>query len=102
MSWPSRPKTRISAVLATVGVPPVTATAPPFTRILPAALRLIAIELLAASPKTVSTPLLNVEVVAALAGTLVTARTPAASTALASSPRARRELFPRRFFICLP
>ena len=46
-----RPKTRISAVLATVGVPPTTATAPPLTRILPAALRLIAM-LLASSHRT--------------------------------------------------
>ena len=56
-------------MLATVGVPPTTATAPPFTRILPAASRLITIELSALSPTTVSTPVLNVAVVAALAGT---------------------------------
>ena len=78
-SLPPRPKTRISEVLATVGVPPATATAPPLTRILPAALRLIAMLLAALSPKTVSTPVLNVAVVAALAGLLVAPSTPAAS-----------------------
>ncbi len=91
-SWPAWPKTRISAVLATVGEPPWTATAPLLTRILPAASRLIAIVLLAPSPYTVSTPLpgLNVAVVAALAGTAVAAIRPAASTAPASSRRAAR------------
>src|SRR5262245_6943686 len=44
----------MSAVLATVGVPPVTCTAPPLTRIVPARLRLTVIVLLRASPKTVS------------------------------------------------
>src|SRR5262249_55719908 len=43
----------MSAVLATVGVPPVTVTAPPLTRILPAASRLMVIVLSCASPKTV-------------------------------------------------
>ena len=62
-----------ATVLATVGVPPMTATAPPLTRILPAASRLIAIVLSRLSPITVSTPALNVAVVAALAGTLVAA-----------------------------
>jgi hypothetical protein len=57
-------------VLATVGVPPTAAIAPPFTRILPAASRLITIELLLASPKTDSTPELKVAVVAALAAGL--------------------------------
>ena len=84
-------------MLATVGVPPTTATAPPLTRILPAASRLIAIVLSAASPNTVSTPALNVAVVAALAGTLVAANTPAASTAPASSRRAAR----RQPLVCL-
>ena len=65
----------MSAVLATVGVPPTTATAPPLTRILPAALRLIAMLLAALSPDAVSTPLLNVAVVAALAGLLVAPNT---------------------------
>ena len=43
-----RPKTRISAVLATVGVPPPTGTAPPLTRMSPAALRLMSMLLAAA------------------------------------------------------
>ena len=77
----------ISEVLATVGVPPTTVTAPPLTRIVPAALRLIVIVLLRLSPLTASTPLLKLELTAALAGTLVTASTPTASSALASSPR---------------
>lgn len=50
-----------------------------------AASRLITIELWAASPNTVSTPELNVAVVAALPDTAVPAITPAASTVLASS-----------------
>ena len=58
-------------MLATVGVPPTTVTAPPFTRIFPAASRLITIVLSRQSPITVSTPELNVAVVAAFAGTLV-------------------------------
>jgi hypothetical protein len=66
-SAPPSPKTRISDVLATVGVPPPTAIEPPLTRILPAASRLIAIELPAPSPVTDSTPAWNVPVVAALA-----------------------------------
>ena len=90
VSWPSRPETRISEVLPTVGVPPTTATAPPFTRIVPAASRLTAIELLAESPSTVSTPAANVEVVAALADALVAASTAAATTLPASSRRAAR------------
>ena len=40
MSLPPWPKTWIRLVLATVGVPPRIGTAPPLTRILPAALRL--------------------------------------------------------------
>ena len=40
VSLPPWPKTWISAVFATGGVPPVTATAPPLTRMVPAALRL--------------------------------------------------------------
>ena len=87
VSLPARPKTWICEVLATVGVPPETATAPPFTRMLPAALRLTVVELLRESPLTDSTPLANVAVTAALAGTLVAASRPAASTLL---PRTRR------------
>ena len=69
MSLPPRPKTWISAVLATVGVPPMTATAPPLTRIWPAALRLTAMLLSRLSPVTLSMPLLKVAVTAAFAGT---------------------------------
>jgi hypothetical protein len=82
---PAWPKTWISEVLATVGVPPVTATAPLFTRILPAASRLIVIVLLAVSPNTVRTPALNDAVVAARAGELAANDTAAASTTPASS-----------------
>ena len=91
VSLPPWPKTWISAVLATVGVPPRTCTAPPLTRILPAASRLIVIVLSRLSPKTVSVPVpgLNGAVVAALAGALAAARRPAASTVPASR-RARR------------
>src|SRR5688572_282369 len=46
-------------VLATVGVPPGTATAPPLTRICPAALRLIVTLLSRLSPNVESTPLLK-------------------------------------------
>ena len=89
MSLPPCPKTWIRLVLATVGVPPLTATAPPFTRILPAASRLITIELSAASPKTLSTPLLNDAVVAALACEVTPANAAVASRPPASSRRAR-------------
>jgi hypothetical protein len=50
MSSPPWPNAWISLVLATVAVPPLTATAPPFTRIVPAALRLNVIVLLRLSP----------------------------------------------------
>ena len=56
VSLPAPPTTEIDRVLATVGVPPVTATAPPFTRIVPAASRLITMVLFWASPTTVRTP----------------------------------------------
>jgi hypothetical protein len=92
-SLPARPKTRICDVLATVGVPPVTVTPPLLTRILPAASRLIWMLFAALSPITVSTPALNVAVVAALAGTLVTAIAPAPIAVPASS---RRAADPRR------
>ena len=102
-SLPPCPKTRISVVLATVGVPPATAIAPPFTRILPAALRLMAIELSAPSPNTLRLPALKLAVVAAFAGALVAARTPADSTAPASSRRAgRRQAVGRDAFIVSP
>ena len=45
VSLPPWPKTWISVVLATVGVPPMTGTAPLLTRIVPAASRLIVIVL---------------------------------------------------------
>ena len=51
-SLPPCPKAWMSEVLATVGVPPATVTAPPLTRIWPAALRLIVIELSRLSPNT--------------------------------------------------
>ena len=56
VSLPPWPNTWIRAVLATVGVPPVTATAPPLTRIWPAALRLTSMVLSRLSPKTVRVP----------------------------------------------
>ena len=71
MSLPPWPKTWISDVLATVGVPPTTAIAPPLTRIRPAASRLTVIELLAAVADHGQHAALNVAVVAAFAGTLV-------------------------------
>ncbi len=102
-SWPPRPKTRISDVLATVGVPPMTGTAPPLTRILPAASRLIVSELSRLSPVALSTPALKVAVTAAFAGTLVTAIAPAARTVPASRPRTgRRQRSRLRVFIVLP
>src|SRR5262249_14109800 len=55
-SLPPRPNAWMVEVLATVGVPPRTATAPLLTRILPAASRLIVIVLSAASPKTERVP----------------------------------------------
>ena len=98
-----RPKTRISVVLATVGVPPTTATAPPLTRILPAALRLIAMVLAALSPDTVSTPLLNVAVVAAFAGLVVAPNTAAASaTPVSRRSAVRRQLLVRPAVIVPP
>ena len=62
MSLPPWPKTCISAVLATVGVPPLTGTAPPLIRICPAALRLRSMVLLRASPSTERVPLAGVNV----------------------------------------
>jgi hypothetical protein len=85
----------MSVALATVGVPPTTATAPLLIRILPAALRLIAMLLAALSPETVSTPLLNVAVVAALAGSLVAPKTPAAS----ATPVSRRSAVRRQLLV---
>src|SRR5687768_12516566 len=52
-SLPPWPNTWISAVLATVAVPPLMATAPPFTRIVPAALRANVMVLLRLSPNVV-------------------------------------------------
>ena len=72
------PNTWMKVVLATVGVPPAMGIAPLFTRIVPAASRLIVIVLAPLSPKTVSTPLVNVAVVAALAGELAASTAPAA------------------------
>jgi hypothetical protein len=87
VSLPPRPNTRMSEVLATVDGPPATGTAPPFTRMFPAASRLTAIALLKLSPVTVSTPEAKPAVVAALAGTAVTAVMPMASTTPASNLR---------------
>ena len=89
-SLPPRPKTWITEVLATVGVPPTTATAPPLTRILPAALRLTVMLLSRLSPVTLSVPLLNDAVTAALAVALVAASTPAASTPPVTNRRTER------------
>ena len=50
VSFPPWPKLWTRAVLATVGVPPWMATAPPLTRMVPAALRLTSMVLSAASP----------------------------------------------------
>ena len=80
----------MSVVLATVGVPPETGTAPLLTRMLPAASRLMVIVLAPLSPKTVSTPLVNVAVVAALAGELAASTAPAAPAVPMSSQRAAR------------
>ena len=77
-------------MLATVGVPPTTETAPPLTRMLPAALRLTVMLLSSESPVTVSVPLLNDPVTAALAVALVTASTPMASTPPVTNRRTER------------
>ena len=90
VSLPAWPKTWMSEVLATVGVPPTTAMAPPLTRILPAASRLTVMLLLRLSPNTLSVPALNVAVTAALALMAVPARAATASTALVISRRATR------------
>ncbi len=50
----SSPNAVMVAVFATVGVPPRILPAPPFSRIFPAASRLITIELLLPSPNTLS------------------------------------------------
>src|SRR5829696_6829596 len=90
VSFPPRPNTWISAVLATVGVPPETETAPPLTSSVPAALRLMTIVLAALSPDTLSVPLLNVAVVAALADWLAATAIPAPITPPTSSRRTAR------------
>ena len=56
VSLPPWPNTWIRLVLATVGVPPRTGTAPPLTRMVPAALRLVVIVLSRSSPNSVSMP----------------------------------------------
>ena len=56
MSLPPRPNTWIRLVFATVAVPPTMDTAPPLTRIVPAASRLTVTLLSRLSPRTVSTP----------------------------------------------
>src|SRR5262245_58607576 len=62
VSSPPVQNTSITLVFATVGVPPLTGTAPPFTRICPAASRLVTITLSASSPDTDSTPALGEKV----------------------------------------
>src|SRR5262245_43305642 len=64
VSLPAWPKTSIRLVLATVGVPPVIGTAPPLTRMVPSATRLIVMLLPSPSPTTVSTPALKLAVTA--------------------------------------
>jgi hypothetical protein len=49
-------------VLATVAAPPSMATAPPFTRMFPAALRLVTMVLSTLSPVSVSKPVLGEKV----------------------------------------
>src|SRR5882724_11146173 len=56
VSLPPNPNIWMSPVFATVGWPPATGTAPPFTRIVPAASRLAVTELSLLSPNTLSTP----------------------------------------------
>src|SRR5215813_13428550 len=56
MSSPAVPNTWIKEVFATVAVPPVTVTAPPLMRIVPAASRLTTIVLLRLSSNTESRP----------------------------------------------
>ncbi len=92
VSLPPRPNTWIKLVLATVGEPPTTWTAPPLTRSWPAALRLISMLLSRPSPKTVSTPALalNVAVTAALACWLAAHMTPAPIAVPTNSRRAAR------------
>ena len=56
VSLPAWPNTLISVVLATVGVPPRTATAPPLTRMLPGGVAADGDGVVPASPKTVRMP----------------------------------------------
>src|SRR5579871_1367165 len=62
VSLPSWPNIWINEVLATVGLPPIGATAPPLTRMLPAASRLAVTVLLRVSPITVSWPAIGLKV----------------------------------------
>src|SRR4051794_41829759 len=80
----------MSGVLPTAAAPPATVTAPPLTRSLPAASRLTVMLLLRLSPNTLSVPLLNVAVTAALALMAVPAGAATPRTALVISRRARR------------
>src|SRR5664279_3431524 len=95
VSLPPRPKTWISVVLATVGVPPFTVIAPPLTRIAPAAFRLMVMVLFALSPLTVRMPDVKVATVAALAGAAVATMAPPLMAAVASAaPTLRRQTLP--------
>src|SRR5262245_6668904 len=95
VSLPPWPNTWINAVLATVGEPPITGTAPPLTRMLPAALRLIVMVLFRLSPKTVSVPLdgKNDAVVAAPAALL----NPMSVQALIAAPISNQRSIRLRF-----
>ena len=93
----------VSVVLATVGDPPTTGIEPLFTRIAPAALRLITIAFAAPSPTTVSTPEANVAVVAACADVPTPPTAQAPTTVPASSRVATRRHPPSRpAFIVAP
>jgi hypothetical protein len=97
LSEPPRPNTVTRNVFATVGVPTGTFTAPPLTRILPAASRLMTIWLPRPSPSTVSAPVgENDAVTAALAeaGSMATASKAAA--AAVSAARRREIVMPGR------
>jgi hypothetical protein len=61
VSLPAPPNTSISPVLATVAGPPLMDTAPSFTKICPAASRLVVIVLAWLSPVVVNTPVVGLK-----------------------------------------